>query len=67
MSNFSHAEAAIWQPDEHGMAYVTLRQGGGVVRKTVQCQVNLDLNEQGEVIGIEIFNCPPIALIKGEK
>ena len=66
MAEFSHQDAAIWQPDEDGMAYISVGQSGGTVRNTVQRTVNLDLNEHGEVIGIEIFNCPPIALIKEE-
>ena len=67
---FEHRKTALWHPDKHGMAYLSLNFSGGVIRKTVQRQVNLDLNDNGEVIGIEFFDCPPIAddgLIKGEK
>ena len=65
---FEHRKVALWHPDEHGMAYLSLNFSGGVIRKTVQRQVNLDLNDNGEVVGIEFFDCPPIAddgLIKG--
>jgi len=62
MPNFEHALAAVWHPDEHGSAYISFHFGGGVSRKTVTRQINLDLNDAGEVVGMEILDCPPLAI-----
>lgn len=32
------------------------------VKKTVPATVNLDLNENGEIVGIEILDSPPFAV-----
>jgi len=52
-------------PDEHGMAYLSL----GVETKSAkqkQGEVIYDLNDKGEVIGIEFLFAPKNWLIKGE-
>ncbi len=53
-------------PDEHGMAYLSL----GVKTKSAkqkQGEVIYDLNDKGEVIGIEFLFAPKVWLIIGEK
>jgi uncharacterized protein YuzE len=51
-------------PDEFGSSYVytSAANGGQRVKSTVPATVNLDLNEAGEIVGIEILDSPPFAV-----
>ena len=46
--------------DENGMAYIMLKDAP--VAKTVERTVNYDLDKEGLLIGIELFDCPPIGV-----
>lgn len=57
----------IMPPDEYGSSYIYTAistSPGSIqrVKKTVSATVNLDLNEQGEIVGIEILDSPPFAM-----
>lgn len=57
----------IMPPDEFGSSYIytaisTSPDSIQRVKRTVPATVNLDLNENGEIVGIEILDSPPFAV-----
>lgn len=55
-------------PDEDGMAYLMLDiETETYIPKQVEGKVLYDIDEQGNVIGIEFLFAPKNWLIKGEK
>lgn len=55
----------LTQPDEDGMAYISLGAATKIAKQK-QGEVIYDLNDKGEVIGIEFLFAPKVWFIKGE-
>lgn len=45
-------------PDEHGSAYINLVDTRNRITKTVEVTANLDIDQDGRILGVELLNCP---------